>query len=143
MKTEQLWYKDGLKFKCTQCGKCCTGTPGYVWIEEKEVAEMAQLLHLSIKEFKCKYTRFAHGRLALLEKKVSYDCIFLKDKACQVYGARPQQCRKFPWWPMNLSSRKSWEEAGKACEGINHSEARVVSCKEIAERMLEPNTSPD
>ena len=26
------WYADGLRFTCTQCGNCCTGQPGFVWI---------------------------------------------------------------------------------------------------------------
>ena len=25
------WYRDGLRFQCTQCGNCCTGDPGVVW----------------------------------------------------------------------------------------------------------------
>ena len=35
---EQPWYKDGLGFQCTQCGDCCTGAPGYVWINAAEIA---------------------------------------------------------------------------------------------------------
>ena len=23
--TQEPWYKDGLRFKCTGCGDCCTG----------------------------------------------------------------------------------------------------------------------
>ena len=26
------WYHLGLRFQCTGCGDCCTGAPGYVWI---------------------------------------------------------------------------------------------------------------
>ena len=32
------WYAEGLRFKCTECGQCCTGAPGYVWVNEEEVA---------------------------------------------------------------------------------------------------------
>ena len=38
---QEPWYKEGLRFKCTECGKCCTGAPGYVWVNKEEVAEMA------------------------------------------------------------------------------------------------------
>jgi Fe-S-cluster containining protein len=58
------------------------------------------------------------GRYALVERK-NYDCIFLKDKKCLVYSARPTQCRTFPWWVQNLNSKEAWEEAAKYCEGIN------------------------
>ena len=27
------WYRDGLRFTCTRCGNCCTGAPGYVWVD--------------------------------------------------------------------------------------------------------------
>ena len=27
------WYRDGLRFECTRCGHCCTGAPGYVWVD--------------------------------------------------------------------------------------------------------------
>ncbi len=133
------WYKDGLKFKCTGCGKCCTGTSGYVFVSDKEVEELASFLKISVTDFKCKYTRFAYGKLALLEKKrgEDYDCIFLKGKQCEVYPARPQQCRKYPWWESNLKSKKSWEETAGECEGIDHPDAPVVSLKEITEALKE------
>ena len=31
------WYKDGLRFQCTGCGDCCTGGPGYVWVNQAEI----------------------------------------------------------------------------------------------------------
>lgn len=132
---EQFWYKEGLRFKCTQCGKCCTGSPGYVWITDEDIQEMARFLNISPQEFVETYTRQAYGRLALLEKSISYDCIFLKNKKeCQLYGARPKQCRKFPWWPGNLDSPKNWEEAAQGCEGINHPDAPLISFEHIEEQ---------
>lgn len=125
------WYKEGLKFKCTECGKCCTGAPGYVWVKEEEIAELSTFLKITPAEFKRKYTRSVHGRTALIEKSVSYDCVFLKDKLCQVYQVRPQQCRTFPWWKQLLQSEKAWKEASSYCEGIDHPEGVVLSCEEI------------
>ncbi len=129
------WYKKGLSFKCTGCGKCCTGSPGYVWITEEEVKAMSLLLQITPEQFRCKYTRFVHGRLALLEDKKSYDCVFLKDKQCRVYGSRPRQCRTFPWWPQNLKSPSSWQSVKKECEGIDHPDAPVVSLEEIEKNL--------
>jgi hypothetical protein len=130
---DQPWYKNGLKFKCTGCGKCCTGEPGYVWISEDEMEEMAAYLKITPKEFEKKYVRHAFGRLALIEKRVSYDCVFLKDKQCLVYGARPSQCRKFPWWNENLRSSEQWKETAKMCEGIDHPDAPLTSFEQIEE----------
>ena len=125
------WYKKGLRFKCTECGKCCTGGPGYVWIDDTEVADMAAFLKITPKKFKMLYTRHAYGRLALTENKDTYDCVFLKDKKCSVYGARPKQCRKFPWWVQNLKSPESWKETAKTCEGIDHPDAPLINFEKI------------
>jgi Fe-S-cluster containining protein len=126
-----LWYKDGLHFKCTGCGKCCTGEPGFVWITEEEIKQMALFLKISIDEFVRRYARKIFGRFSLIENKVNFDCVFLKNKQCQIYEARPQQCRKFPWWKEILQSKECWDETGKRCEGINHPDAPLVSLKEI------------
>jgi uncharacterized protein len=132
---EDKWYSAGLRFKCTGCGQCCTGAPGYVWVNESEIAELALVLKITPEEFVKKFTRRVGGRLSLLEKPVTYDCIFLKEKLCQVYAARPKQCRTFPWWPEQLRSRKDWEEVAARCEGINHEDAPLISIEEIKNRM--------
>lgn len=116
------WYKDGLRFKCTGCGKCCTGGPGVVWITEEEMVGIARLLSISIELFRRRYIRLVDNRYALIEKKITetqYDCVFLKDNKCSVYQARPIQCRTYPWWKQNLNSQESWDRAAQECEGIN------------------------
>ncbi len=120
------WYKDGLKFKCTGCGGCCTGEPGYVWLSPEEVDTLANHLGISREKFVQTYTRSIFGQLSLREDRITYDCIFLKDKQCKVYEARPTQCRTFPWWKENLASPESWKEVGRRCEGVDHPEAPVV-----------------
>ena len=45
------WYADGLRFKCTQCGNCCTGGPGYVWFDDDEAQAMADQLGIEKREF--------------------------------------------------------------------------------------------
>ena len=131
------WYKEGLNFSCTECGQCCTGSPGYVWIDADEIAAMAKTLKISEEEFVKKYTRRIGNNLSLLENNKTYDCVFLKERRCMVYKARPKQCRTFPWWPENLSSPEAWKEAAKRCEGINHKDASVVPLKVIEEQLSE------
>lgn len=134
LKDEKPWYSEGLRFKCTECGQCCTGAPGYAWVTDKEIEAIAAYLKMTVKDFSKKYLRYVNGRYSLLEKKISFDCIFLKDKKCQIYPVRPSQCRTFPWWVYNLSSPEAWEEAAKHCEGINP-EAPVVPFKIIQEQL--------
>ena len=38
---DRVWYDAGLKFQCTRCGACCTGAPGYVWVNGEEIARLA------------------------------------------------------------------------------------------------------
>ena len=115
-KSLKVWYSKGLKFKCTGCGQCCTGAPGYVWLTKDDIERLSKHLNISEEEFLKKHTRFVQNRYSLLESKENYDCIFLKENRCTVYEARPVQCRKFPWWKENLSSEKAWEEASLFCE---------------------------
>ena len=42
--SDSLWYKDGLAFTCTQCGNCCTGGPGYVWLSDAEIDRFASMV---------------------------------------------------------------------------------------------------
>lgn len=128
------WYKNGLRFQCTQCGQCCTGSPGYVWLKEEDIEELTKLLKITREEFLRKYTRSAHGRLALLEDANNFDCVFLEGKRCKVYQGRPRQCRTFPWWPENLASPEAWAVAATRCEGIQHPDAPIVPLAIIEEQ---------
>ncbi len=135
IKEDAPWYAKGLHFECTGCGKCCTGAPGYVWVNEQEIQEMAAFLKMTIEEFSLRYLRLVKGRLSLKERPQNYDCVFLKDKKCQIYSVRPQQCRTFPWWPHHLKSEKEWEEAARYCEGISP-QAPMVPFEAIEEQRL-------
>lgn len=125
------WYKDGLRFKCTGCGQCCTGAPGAVWVTPKEIEALAERLNISPEEFTRKYTHRIGNRVSLREDPHNYDCVFLKGKRCEVYDVRPKQCRTFPWWPENLKTPEHWRETAERCEGINHPEAPLISLGEI------------
>ena len=124
------WYHQGLRFACTQCGRCCTGRGGYVWVTAQEIACLADFLGLGIRRFGRRYLRRIGPRYALLERPGSGDCTFLVGRTCSVYDARPGQCRRFPWWERNLRSPAAWARAAEECEGIAES-APLVSCAEI------------
>lgn len=116
---DQPWYKDGLKFQCTGCGDCCTGAPGYVWVNREEIAALAAEVGLDVDEFEKRYVRVIGVRKSLKELKKSYDCIFLdaETRKCTVYNARPRQCRTWPFWDSNLRSPETWAHTCEVCPG--------------------------
>jgi hypothetical protein len=67
--SKQEWYKDGLRFSCSQCGNCCTGGPGAVWYTADEGRAMAVALGLTDEEFTAKYTRAIADRRSLNESE--------------------------------------------------------------------------
>lgn len=115
---DKPWYHKGLRFTCSQCGDCCTGAPGYVWVNKQEIAEMAAVLgETDIAEFERKYVRKVGIRKSLVEFS-NGDCVFLDEsRKCQVYNARPRQCRTWPFWESNLKSPAAWEETCEVCPG--------------------------
>jgi Fe-S-cluster containining protein len=116
---EERWYKDGLRFKCTQCGDCCTGAPGYVWVNQAEVdALAAEIGEEDVEKFEDTYVRKVGIRRSLREFP-NGDCVFFDTEArkCTVYGARPRQCRTWPFWDSNLKSPEAWAETCEVCPG--------------------------
>lgn len=126
------WFKDGLRFKCTGCGKCCTGRDGYVFLSPQDIFALAKHFEMSMKEFIDRYTRIVDGQICLLDAPSSDKCVFLKDNRCSAYKVRPVQCKAFPWWLHNLETPESWQSAAEHCEGINHPDAPLVNGSHIA-----------
>lgn len=112
------WYKDGLRFECTQCGDCCTGAPGFVWVNQEEIDALAAKIGVGVDEFEKKYVRKIGIRRSLVEFP-NGDCVFFdtEKRNCSVYEARPRQCRTWPWWNSNLQSEKAWKETCEVCPG--------------------------
>ena len=130
------WYKEGLRFKCTGCGKCCTGAPGYVWLDEDDIERLAKRLNLPRDAFLKRYTRQVGSRTSLIEDPHNYDCVFLKDKKiCTLYEDRPKQCKTFPFWKAAIESPKAWEKTKEVCEGIDHPDAPLISLEEIQNQL--------
>lgn len=136
MGVKETWFEKGLRFKCTECGGCCTGPDGYVFLGKGDIDALKDHFSLSFKDFVKKYTRKVDEKLALIDQNAEGDCIFLKDNQCTVYAARPVQCRTFPWWLHNLETPEDWENAAKTCEGINHPEAPIIPSDVIRKECL-------
>ena len=122
----EKWYRDGLKFTCTQCGNCCSGDPGYVWATKEEVRRIAEFLGRPDGRLDKKHLRRVGLHYSLTEKPDG-DCIFLTREngktGCSIYPVRPLQCRTWPFWNENLRSREAWNAVHEnKCPGMNSGE---------------------
>ncbi|MEX0641601.1 MAG: YkgJ family cysteine cluster protein [Pirellulales bacterium] len=115
---DSAWYKDGLRFKCTGCGDCCTGAAGFVWVNKQDIAALAAETGLSEADFESRYVREIGVRKSLNEY-ANGDCVFFdgKTRKCKVYGARPRQCRTWPFWESNVRTHEAWAETCSVCPG--------------------------
>jgi hypothetical protein len=124
------WYRAGLKFTCTQCGDCCTGAPGYVWVTNDEIAALAALVGQEVEAFEDQYVRRVGARKSLKEFPGG-DCVFFdsQSRGCAVYSARPQQCRTWPFWDSNLKTPEDWQHTCSVCPGSG--KGKLYSLEEI------------
>lgn len=141
------WWGKGeqeVNFKCTGCGKCCSNE-GEVWFNTDEVADLVMYLNAtrgeeSTEEILERYADdFMPGWVKMKNREIEQEdgsttggCIFLDDdgKKCTIYGARPVQCRTYPWWPRLMHNESTWNAeaipegqtwtaANGGCEGVN------------------------
>lgn len=149
-----VWYEKGLSFTCTQCGNCCTGSSGFVWIGDEELTRLAEHLGLSREVTVRRHCRTINGKLSLKERKTDagkFDCIFLTGipggiRGCGVYEARPLQCRTWPFWPENIDSEETWDAIhAKTCPGMNrgkrYTRSQVERIRDAADWPEDPPSS--
>jgi Fe-S-cluster containining protein len=107
--------------KCFECGgRCCTGESGNIWINKEEMADLASLLDIDVEELKKIYLKKIKYKYSIKEymtKEFGYVCAFFdtQKKMCQIYEARPKQCRTFPFWDSFINNI---EEVKQECPAI-------------------------
>jgi uncharacterized protein len=118
MSKKPPWYRDGLRFQCTGCGDCCTGAPGFVWVNKDDIAALAAEVGMDVDGFEAKFVRAIGARKSLVEYK-NGDCVFFDNvtRKCRVYAARPRQCRTWPFWESNIRTPEAWAQTCEACPG--------------------------
>lgn len=130
------WYAAGLQFSCTQCGNCCTGSPGYVWVDAAEIQAIADYLQVPRGEVEHLKTKLVGAKRSLKEH-ANGDCIYLdgKTRKCSIYPVRPKQCRTWPFWNSNLESEGNWKQVQAFCPGAGQGD--FFSLEQIRQRAAE------
>jgi Fe-S-cluster containining protein len=127
------WYQDGLRFRCTRCGNCCTGAPGYVWVDAEEIADIARYRGETVEDTTRLYTRRV-GEECSLREKANGDCAFYETGAgCTIYAVRPRQCRTWPFWKSNVATPEAWERTRRSCPGAGQGD--LIPTEEITRRV--------
>ncbi len=130
---DEPWYQAGLRFRCTMCGHCCTGAPGFVWVNDGEVKAIAAFLGESVEQVSALHTRIERQGRSLREK-ANGDCVFYdKTAGCTIYEARPAQCRTWPFWDSNVKTPKDWQHACEICPGSGQGD--LIPPEEITRRL--------
>jgi len=131
--TAEPWYADGLRFTCTQCGDCCTGEPGFVWVDAAELQAIADFLGEPLDQVVGLYTKMG-SRGRTLREKANSDCVFYdRDKGCTIYAIRPRQCRTWPFWESNLRTPDAWQKNCEICPGSGQGD--LIPAEEITRRL--------
>ena len=132
-KKNDVWYSKGLRFECSQCGDCCTGAEGYVWVNQAEIDAMSARMQMTPEVFEKHFVRRVGVRRSLTERPGG-DCVLLdaETRGCTVYEDRPRQCRTWPFWNSNLKSEAAWDEAAESCPGCNQGD--LVPLEQIQEQ---------
>lgn len=130
------WWKDGLPFECTRCGRCChaRGEVAQVYVNRRERQVLADYLGVDLEAFDARYMqkdpeghptlRFEDGR-----------CVFLEGTECSVHEAKPTQCRTWPFWEELLVSREAYRKQVQGfCPGSRS--GPTVPAAEIRRQMV-------
>jgi Fe-S-cluster containining protein len=128
------WYRDGLAFTCTRCGACCTGTPGFVWVDVDEIERLADYRKEDLDTFGKQFLRRVGRRYSLVEKP-NGDCVFWESgRGCTVYPARPTQCQTWPFWDENVETPDDWKQTQAHCPGSG--KGQLYSVEEIEASLI-------
>ncbi|NLL36026.1 MAG: YkgJ family cysteine cluster protein [Fretibacterium sp.] len=127
-----LWWSEGLRFSCIECGRCCRGEPGAIFFTMEEGRRVREFLKLEEPEFTRRFVTSRWEKPSFKERH-NGDCIFYRteDARCSIYPVRPAQCSLFPFWPSLLSSRVLWSLHALRCPGMNA--GRFFEAEEIQE----------
>ncbi|UCD33847.1 MAG: YkgJ family cysteine cluster protein [Desulfobacterales bacterium] len=124
-----IFFDKGLRFECQRCGACCTGEPGFIFVEKHDIVQIAEYFSQEALYFIETYLYpFRTGYS--IKEHADGRCIFYQE-GCSIYPVRPAQCRTFPFWFENLRSFNKWRRVTRECPGID--KGPVFSKEQILE----------
>ncbi len=109
---------DPFAFSCQRSGNCCSIPGGIVRVTPAEVESIAAHLDMPLQAVQSRYLSVGNDRLA---EGPSSRCIFLhggSETGCEIYPARPEKCRSWPYWPELSNDPEALQRAAALCPGL-------------------------
>jgi len=124
------FFDAGLRFACQRCGRCCTGSPGRVFLPEDHLAPLARHLGLTPADLVDRHLKRDDGGYRVRED-ADGRCHFYHSGGCRIYRQRPPQCASFPFWFQNLRRQENWQALKRRCPGVGRgslfSKSRILA----------------
>lgn len=133
LKDRPYFFDEGLRFACRQCGACCTGEPGIIFVREDEIDPICAFLGLDREIFLSRCCHPWQDGYTIREAEEGR-CLFYEN-GCSIYSVRPRQCRTWPFWFQNLRNEAAWNQVRMGCPGVG--QGRLYGREEILELMGE------
>jgi uncharacterized protein len=109
--------KNNIRFECKKCGACCG--VGFIYLKKGEAKRIADFLNIPEKQFKKKHTEWFLFLGRALKWGNGGACMFLNNKECSIYAARPSQCSTWPYWERIINNKSDFDRAKAYCKGIS------------------------
>tara|TARA_Y100001935_G_C17310508_1_gene515704 strand:- start:3313 stop:3708 length:396 start_codon:yes stop_codon:yes gene_type:complete len=105
-------------FTCQNTGKCCL-SPGYVYVNQENIASMSRELNVSIDFFMNHFVTRINGWDVIASPTFRTHCFLEPNNRCEVYLSRPDACRTYPDWDAIWESEDTIQKEAQSCEGLN------------------------
>jgi Fe-S-cluster containining protein len=105
-----------------------------VWVNREEIQQLAAAVGFDDVDAFCQQYVRTIGVRRSLNEEANGDCVFFdrQTRKCQVYQARPRQCRTWPFWDSNLKTPEAWQQTCQVCPGSGH--GRLYTLEQIDEQ---------
>ena len=114
---KKWWEKEAPRFECQpDCFKCCA-KPGIVYFDKKSIENASKITKLSPAQFRKEFLKRNDGQW-VHEVEDRNPCAFLTPEGCSIHFGKPIQCRSYPFWSENMTSKAMWKLVGGFCPGI-------------------------
>jgi len=124
-----------LRFECQAGCTICCEQPGFVYLTEEDLGNIAKYLGMTASDFERRYV-YRTKHLIRLRVPRQQQCPFLGGGGCSIHAVKPVQCRMFPFWPELVEDKREWKSTAKWCPGIGKGElVQIETARELAGQM--------